>query len=69
VAAEVLAEIERGEAEEVGEAVVEAIEVRAERVDPEEATDRAAEGARCALPAMGLGVLAAAGGGAVTARD
>lgn len=69
VAAEVLAEVERGEAEAVGEAAAETVEQRAEGIDPEDATDRAAEGAGWALLAMGLGVLAAAGGGAITARD
>ncbi len=69
VAAEVLAEVERGEAEAVGEAAAEAVERRATGIDPEEATDRAAKGAGWALLAMGLGVLAAAGGGAMTARD
>jgi uncharacterized integral membrane protein len=69
VAAEVVADVERAEAEELGETVAETVQRRADRVDPEDATRAAAEGAGWALLAMGLGVLAAAGGAAVTARD
>jgi hypothetical protein len=69
VAAELVADVDRAEAEEVGETVTERVERRADRVDPEDATRAAAEGAGWALLAMGFGVLAAAGGAAVTARD